>query len=66
MKAFWVNYCGKKHGKWDDAIECKRLGRNALHAGQRKRQRVEHVGQEHIHHMLLRNCSNCQRTELHL
>ena len=44
---------------------CKPLGSNALHAGQRKRQRVEHVGQEHIHHMLLRNCSNCKRTELH-
>ena len=21
MKAFWVNYCEKKHGKWDDTIE---------------------------------------------
>ena len=55
---------------------CKRIANNALLAGRKKRQRIEHVRQqcinqqprirqEHIQQLLVRTCSNCQRTELH-
>ena len=49
---------------------CKRIASSVLHARQRKRQRVEHEQHEcgrqgHIRQLFLRNCSNCQRTELH-